>query len=316
MGQVYQCWCRIGLCSEIIFSGSNTTCFTFYINLCSVYWLSLVSCWSVASPPEGSELTTSPPRQGFFSNGLILSSQSHYAVSINQSRHDSWEWSRIRNSTCGDRYNLEFRVLLHRSQDTLWELRMSKDNVHRFASHSDIVPFGSLKLDIRIRGTSHYSPLNEPPFRNDYREQLRPRRTATCFECHNLYCSNPISISMGWSLDDRGSIPGKGKEFFSSRKRQDLFLEPITPHNNWIAGIAAVQFRWLLTCSPSVQQWSSPCPPPPRPVYLFIPRSFVSSIRAFVSVGEGCTSTFALTVYTEYCSRSYESCSAPYLQFV
>jgi hypothetical protein len=42
-GRVYQFWWRI--CREIIvffFSGSTLTCFTFYINLWSIYWLSLV----------------------------------------------------------------------------------------------------------------------------------------------------------------------------------------------------------------------------------------------------------------------------------
>jgi hypothetical protein len=39
--QVYQCWCRI--CREINdFPGSNIICFTFYINLWPIYWLSLV----------------------------------------------------------------------------------------------------------------------------------------------------------------------------------------------------------------------------------------------------------------------------------
>jgi hypothetical protein len=41
MGQVYQCWWRI--CREInVFTVSNITCFTFYIHLWPVAWLSLV----------------------------------------------------------------------------------------------------------------------------------------------------------------------------------------------------------------------------------------------------------------------------------
>jgi hypothetical protein len=42
MGQVYQCWWRT--CREInvsFFPGSNITCFTFYIHVCPIYWLSL-----------------------------------------------------------------------------------------------------------------------------------------------------------------------------------------------------------------------------------------------------------------------------------
>jgi hypothetical protein len=42
MGQVYQCWCKI--CREInFFSGWNITCFTFYIHLRPVYWISLLN---------------------------------------------------------------------------------------------------------------------------------------------------------------------------------------------------------------------------------------------------------------------------------
>jgi hypothetical protein len=41
MGQVYQCWWRIY--REInVFPGSNIVCFTFYIHLWPIYWLSLV----------------------------------------------------------------------------------------------------------------------------------------------------------------------------------------------------------------------------------------------------------------------------------
>jgi hypothetical protein len=41
MGQVCECWWRI--CREIIFSpDSNITCFTFYVHLWPIYWLSLV----------------------------------------------------------------------------------------------------------------------------------------------------------------------------------------------------------------------------------------------------------------------------------
>jgi hypothetical protein len=41
MVQVYQCWWRVRW--EInVFSGSNITCFTFYIHLWPIYWLSLV----------------------------------------------------------------------------------------------------------------------------------------------------------------------------------------------------------------------------------------------------------------------------------
>jgi hypothetical protein len=41
MGQVYQCWWRI--CREInVIPRFNITCFTFYIHLWPVYWLSLV----------------------------------------------------------------------------------------------------------------------------------------------------------------------------------------------------------------------------------------------------------------------------------
>jgi hypothetical protein len=41
MGQVYQCWWKI--CREVnVFLSSNTTCFTFYIHLWPIYWLSLV----------------------------------------------------------------------------------------------------------------------------------------------------------------------------------------------------------------------------------------------------------------------------------
>jgi hypothetical protein len=45
MGQVYQCRWRI--CREIntyFFPGSNITCFTFYIRLWPIYWLTLLRC--------------------------------------------------------------------------------------------------------------------------------------------------------------------------------------------------------------------------------------------------------------------------------
>jgi hypothetical protein len=35
-------------------------------------------------PPEGSKLTTSPPRQELVANWLLLTNQSHYAMSISQ----------------------------------------------------------------------------------------------------------------------------------------------------------------------------------------------------------------------------------------
>jgi hypothetical protein len=41
MGQVYQCWWRIRREINISFSGANITCFTFYIYLWPIYWLSL-----------------------------------------------------------------------------------------------------------------------------------------------------------------------------------------------------------------------------------------------------------------------------------
>jgi hypothetical protein len=42
MGQVYQCWWRI--CREInVLPDSNVTCFTSYIHLWPIYWLSLVN---------------------------------------------------------------------------------------------------------------------------------------------------------------------------------------------------------------------------------------------------------------------------------
>jgi hypothetical protein len=41
LGHVYQCWW--GICRKVnVFPGSNITCFTFYIHLWSIYWLSLV----------------------------------------------------------------------------------------------------------------------------------------------------------------------------------------------------------------------------------------------------------------------------------
>jgi hypothetical protein len=44
MGQVCQCWWRI--CQEInAFSSSNITCFTCYIYLLPIYWISLVAEW-------------------------------------------------------------------------------------------------------------------------------------------------------------------------------------------------------------------------------------------------------------------------------
>jgi hypothetical protein len=42
-GQVYQCLWRICREINVFFPGSNTTCFTFYIHLWPIYWLSLAS---------------------------------------------------------------------------------------------------------------------------------------------------------------------------------------------------------------------------------------------------------------------------------
>jgi hypothetical protein len=52
--QVYQCWWRI--CREInVFRGSNIMCFTFYINLWPVCWLSLVSYVTTLSVAENTQ---------------------------------------------------------------------------------------------------------------------------------------------------------------------------------------------------------------------------------------------------------------------
>jgi hypothetical protein len=42
MGQVHQCWWRAFREINGLFPGSNITCFTFYIYLWPIYWLSLV----------------------------------------------------------------------------------------------------------------------------------------------------------------------------------------------------------------------------------------------------------------------------------
>jgi hypothetical protein len=59
---------------------------------------------------------------------------------------------RTRNPTCGSGYSFQFRVQLHPSEDTLWQLCMSiKTKLtflenYRCASRGDLIPFWSFKL--------------------------------------------------------------------------------------------------------------------------------------------------------------------------
>jgi hypothetical protein len=62
MEQVYQCWWRICREINIFLPGSNIICFTFYIHLWPIYWLSLVKLIpQYRMSTEGAEISRTKP---------------------------------------------------------------------------------------------------------------------------------------------------------------------------------------------------------------------------------------------------------------
>jgi hypothetical protein len=89
-----------------------------------------------------------PSQQEFVSKWPTLTGWSHYAISLSQSRNNSWEQSssRRQNSdlTHGSSYLLQQRDYLYPSEDKLCELHMSKYKVtspenYWLASYGDTV---------------------------------------------------------------------------------------------------------------------------------------------------------------------------------
>jgi hypothetical protein len=83
--------------------------------------------------------------------------------------------------------------------------------------------------------------------------------------------SSSVGIATGYGLDDRGSIPGRGWEFFSSAPRPDRYWGPPSLLSNryrevkrpgpetdyWPPSSAEVKNVWSYTSIPNTSSWHS-----------------------------------------------------------
>jgi hypothetical protein len=80
-------------------------------------------------PPEGSELTTSPSRTRIFIQLANLRRQSHFGISVNESRNNSWEQSSSRDRILTSHMEA-VTVQLYLSEDKLRQLHMSRRKMY------------------------------------------------------------------------------------------------------------------------------------------------------------------------------------------